>query len=276
MLDRPATALRAAAMCLGGLVLTGFVAHLLARGEALDRRLLDAFTALREYDVDGVLTTVVHLGDALPYLFMTSAIVLVALARERPRLALAVAVVLVAAPSMAQLIKFATAHVRPYTTPYPDYINQASWPSGHAAGAMAAAMCAVLVAPRSLRPLVALFGGLYALVIGYAVIALVWHFPSDVVGAYFLSATWVLLAVAALRRWPDPASERQVHGTVASGVALALVAGGCLAVLGLSHLRPGGLLDAAARNTTLVVGGAAIAMLATALAAVLLRTTRND
>jgi membrane-associated phospholipid phosphatase len=276
MLDRSAAALIAALTCLCGLVAVGVAAHLIPSGESLDARLLDAFTALREYDVEGVLTTSVHLADPLPYLFLSSAIVLTAIARERPRLAAAVAVALVAAPLSAEILKLATAHVRPASTAYSNHINAASWPSGHAAGAMTAALCAVIVAPRSLRPVVAVVGGLFALLMGYAVIALVWHFPSDVVGSYLLSAAWALLVVAAVRRWPDPASERQTHTNVAAGVAVAVLMCVALAVFGLSFMRPGELIDDAAKNTTLFAGGLGIAALAAVLAAMLVRSTRGD
>lgn len=276
MLDRPRSALIAALVCLAGLVATGVVAHLVPAGGALDARLLDSFTQLRDYDVTGVLTTAVHLGDPLPYLFLASAIVLTALARGRPHLAIALGVALVASPLMAEILKVATANVRERSVDFTDQIDAASWPSGHAAGAMTAALCALIAVPRSLRPIVALLGGLHALVIGYAVIALVWHFPSDVVGSYFLSAAWVLLAVAAVRRWPDPAARRESDVTVAAGWAGAAIASVAVGMLALSFIRPGELIDDAARNTTLFVGGLAIAALAAGLAAVLVRVSRED
>lgn len=276
MLDRPIAALIAAAACLAGLVATGVLAHLVPAGEAFDARLLDSFTQLREYDVTGVLTTAVHLADPLPYLFFTCAIVLTAVARERPRLAIALAVVLVASPLTAEILKLLTAHARARSVEFADYINKESWPSGHAAGAMTAALCALIAVPRSLRPIMVIIGGVYALVVGYAVIALVWHFPSDVVGSYFLSAAWVLLAVAAVRRWPDPASVRESHATVAAGFAAAVIAAVALAMLALSLLRPGELLGDAARHTTLFAGGLGIAALAAVLGAVLVRTARES
>jgi membrane-associated phospholipid phosphatase len=63
---------------------------------------------------------------------------------------------------------------------------------------MCLALCAVLVAPARLRPLVATLGVIYALSVGYAVVALVWHFPSDVVGGFLVAAGWTLVAVAGL------------------------------------------------------------------------------
>ena len=72
-------------------------------------------------------------------------------------------------------------------------------------GRTALALCAVLVAPRRLRPVVAVLGG--ALHAGRRAVSLLdaraWHMPSDVIGGILLAALWVAVAVAALR-----ASER--------------------------------------------------------------------
>jgi membrane-associated phospholipid phosphatase len=276
MWDRPRGAIQGAWWCLAALAVSGFIAHLIPSGEALDARVLNAFTRLREYDVDGVLDRVVHLGDPLPYLFVGSAIVLTALARQRPRLAITLAVILVAAPLTAEIIKELTAHARSHSVRFADHISNASWPSGHTTGAMTAALCAVMAAPRNLRPLVAVLGGAYALLIGYTVIALVWHFPSDVIAAYLLSMSFALGGLAVVRRWPDrvPAAARAAHP--APGLGAAAVAAGVIAMVGLSFVRPGQLLDDAAANTTLFAAGAGIAALTGALALVLVRTMRDD
>ena len=67
-------------------------------------------------------------------------------------------------------------------------------------------LCAVLVAPARLRPLVASIGALYAVAVGFALLILAWHMPSDVLGGYLMATLWAALAVAALRaaerRWP--------------------------------------------------------------------------
>lgn len=269
-------ALTGAFTCLVALVATGVVSHLLPAARTLDADTLDAFTRLREYDVDGLLEAVVHLGDPLPYLLLAAAIVVAAVARERPRLALAVGVVLVAAPATAEILKILTAQAREHSVVFADHVNSASWPSGHATGAMTAALCAVLVSPRQLRPLVAVAGGLYALAVGYAVIALVWHFPSDTIGAFLLSATWCLLAVAALRRWPDPVAQDARRPSVAPGLAGAAVALVAAGVLVLSYVRPGEIRDGAAAHTTLFGAAIAIAALAAVLAAALVRSARGD
>jgi hypothetical protein len=91
-------------------------------------------------------------------------------------------------------------------------IAAGAFPSGHATAAMAIALAAVIVAPRALRPLVAVGGALFALAIGFLLVALGWHFASDVVGGYLVATTWCLVALAGLRaadaRWPDAGEIR--------------------------------------------------------------------
>ena len=79
------------------------------------------------------------------------------------------------------------------------HVAPASWPSGHATAATVLALCALLVAPRRVRPAVAAIGGLYTLAVGCSLLILAWHMPSDVIGGYLLGALWVAVAVAVLR-----------------------------------------------------------------------------
>jgi len=71
---------------------------------------------------------------------------------------------------------------------------------------MTVVLCAVLVAPQRLRPLVGMLGGIYVLAIGCALLILAWHMPSDVLGGYLVATLWIAIAVAAMRvadrRWP--------------------------------------------------------------------------
>jgi membrane-associated phospholipid phosphatase len=113
--------------------------------------------------------------------------------------------VLTLAPLSAQLLKPLLAH--PHDVASGVSISSASWPSGHSTAAAALVLCAVLVSPARLRPLVAVLGGLFALAVGCALLILAWHMPSDVLGGYFLAALWVALAVAVLRASP-PHSRR--------------------------------------------------------------------
>lgn len=210
MVRRPAAALAGAVVWAAALAATGLAFHLDPSLERLDARGLDWFTRVREHDVDGVLTTVVHLADPLPYLFLAAAVVVAALRAGRPRAAVLLGLVLVAAPATAELLKEATAQTRARSVRFADHIDRASWPSGHATAAATLALTAIVAAPRALKALVALGGALFAAAIGVAVVALVWHFPSDVLGAYLLAAAWVSLAAAAIGRY-EP--EREAPGS---------------------------------------------------------------
>ena len=88
-------------------------------------------------------------------------------------------------------------------------IDATSWPSGHSTAAMTLALCAVLVAPPALRAATALLGGAFAVGVGYAVLVLGWHFPSDVLGGFLVAGLWTSLAVAVLHRVEAPEPARR-------------------------------------------------------------------
>jgi len=167
-----------------------------------DASTLYKFTTLDSTHVESPLRFLLHLLDPSLFILWGIALVAIALAGDRPRTALAVAAVLALAPLSAELLKPLVAHHHDsvgYVT-----INAASWPSGHATAAMALALCAVLVAPRRLRPFVAVPAAAYVLAVSVALLVLAWHMPSDVLGGLLLASLWMALAVAALR-----ASERR-------------------------------------------------------------------
>ncbi len=162
-----------------------------------DASTLYKFTTLDSTRTEGPLKFLLHLLDPSLFILWGIALVAVALAGEKPRTALAVAAVLTLAPLSAEQLKPLLAHSHDtvgYVT-----INGASWPSGHATAAMALALCAVLVAPRRVRPLVAVPAAAFVLAVSVALLVLAWHEPSDVLGGILLASLWMALAVAALR-----------------------------------------------------------------------------
>jgi hypothetical protein len=136
---------------------------------------------------------------------------------------------------------------------------------------MTLALCAVLVAPPALRLVVAVCGGAFAAAVGYAVLVLAWHFPSDVLGGFLMAGGWTALAVAFLRI-VEPARATAPAGGPAAGRARELLVGVGIAVAaGLAAA----IVAAAPRDRiaiyaserpTLVVGTLVIAALAGALA----------
>ncbi|MCW2967582.1 MAG: phosphatase family protein [Solirubrobacteraceae bacterium] len=276
MLRQPRSALLGAFACAVGLVVTGAISHLVPAARLRDSASLSTFASLGGHGLDGVLNGIAHLADPGPYIAMLVSLVLVALHRGRRRLALVVPVVLLMAPVTAEALKHLTAESRGGSALILAHVAEASWPSGHATGALALALCAVLVAPPRLRPVVATIGGIFALAVSYSVLVLVWHFPSDVIGGYFVAAGWSLLAVAALRRWPDwealHADEDRDEPAPLGAAILVACAAALVAVVVAFHRR-GALADRLAEHPSFVIAAVAIAMLAAGLAAVLVRTS---
>jgi membrane-associated phospholipid phosphatase len=197
-------ALRIAGLCVLAMALVWIVAELVPAAHVRDAVLLRNFTHLEGPQVDSVANFLLKLLEPLLLTIWGAALVLFAIARDRPRVALAVAVVLGFAPLTADRLKPLLAHSHARAGGI--HLGPASWPSGHSTAALALALCAVLVAPPRLRPLVAVLGAAFVVAVGCALLILAWHMPSDVLGGYLLAALWMALAVAGLRaaerRWP--------------------------------------------------------------------------
>jgi membrane-associated phospholipid phosphatase len=193
-----------AGLCVLALALTWVVAALVPATHIKDAVALYDFTLLGGPRLDHVARALLHLLDPLAYVLWGLMLVAVALRRGRPRVALAVALVLSLAPLTAETLKPLLAH--PHAWVGGRWVTAASWPSGHATAATALVMCAVLVAPQRLRPAIAALGTMFVAAVGFSLLVLAWHLPSDVLGGYLLGALWVALAVAGLR-----AAEARSH-----------------------------------------------------------------
>jgi membrane-associated phospholipid phosphatase len=193
-----------AGLCLLALALIWIVAQLVPAAHLRDAVALRDFTLLSRPHVDAAANFLIHLLEPALFILWGAALVSVALARGRPRVAVAVAAVMGLAPFTAETLKPLLAH--PHAQVGAAHIGPASWPSGHSTAALALVLCAVLVTPARLRPVVAAVGGVFAVAVGCSLLILAWHMPSDVLGGYVVATLWMALAVAALRlaerRWP--------------------------------------------------------------------------
>lgn len=205
------------------LALTWVVAALVPATHVKDAVALHDFTLLSGPRIDDVANGLLQLLDPQLYTLWGVLLLAVALRRRRPRVALAVGLVLVLAPLTAEMLKPLLAH--PHVRIGVSEITAASWPSGHATAAMALALCAVLVAPRRLRPTLATLGAMGVAGVGFSLLILAWHLPSDVLGGFLVGTLWMALAVAGLR--PADARSRStrlrgfaapVAGAVRAGV----------------------------------------------------------
>jgi membrane-associated phospholipid phosphatase len=177
-----------------------------------DATALHDLTTLDRPRLESVGNFMLHMLEPLLVVIWGAALVLVALARSKPRVAIAVATVMSLAPLTAETLKPVLAHR--HDSVDGTVIGPASWPSGHSTAALSVVLCAVLVAPKRWRPAVAAAGALYAAVIGFVLLVLAWHMPSDVLGGYLLATLWMALALAGVRLservWPPSTADAQV------------------------------------------------------------------
>ncbi|MEP6953842.1 MAG: phosphatase PAP2 family protein [Solirubrobacteraceae bacterium] len=237
-----------ALVCLVGLVVTGVVALLVPVAEQGDTSALDGFVALDRASPG--LTRITRLAGPGPYAVYGVLLVAVGLARGRRALAAAIPVVLIGSELMTQALKQLLAHPRGADSFSRLEIAAASWPSGHATAAMAVALCAIAVAPPRARSAVALGGAAFALAVGYALVARASHFPSDVLGGYFVAGLWTSLALVAVRVEPEARAQRL----------------GALALCGVAALAAA-VVVAATEHIALALMALAMAGLALALVA---------
>ncbi len=196
-----------AALCALALAGVWVLAALVPATHVRDALLLHDFTLLSGPTVDGVARFLLHLLTPRLFVLWGVALVAFALAQARPRVAAAVVAVIGLSPLSAELLKPFAAHAHTQVGAF--LVAPDSWPSGHAAAALALVLCAVLVAPARWRAPVALAGGLYAAGVAASLLILAWHMPSDVAGGFLLATLWMSLALAVLRaaerRWPSRA-----------------------------------------------------------------------
>jgi membrane-associated phospholipid phosphatase len=203
---RPGAAapLAVAGLCMLAMALVWVIAELVPAAHLRDAVALHDFTLLSRPRVDSAAGWLLRLLEPGFFVLWGVGLVLVALARGRPRTAVAVTAVLALAPLTTERLKPLAAHSHDVVGGVS--VGAASWPSGHSTAALSLVLCAVLVAPVGLRPLVALLGGLFSAAVGCALLILAWHMPSDVLAGYLVATLWTALAVAGLRaaerRWP--------------------------------------------------------------------------
>jgi membrane-associated phospholipid phosphatase len=257
--------LLAAAGCATGLVAVALFGLASDAGHARDVAMVHGFSALDKSRFNVEIEVVARLPDPLPYAFAGLLFIGVALWRRRPHRALAVAILLVATGATSQVLKHLVGESR--FADWPGLYGPLEWPSGHSTAAMTLALCAVMVSPPAMRAITALVGGAFAIGVGYATLALTWHYPSEVVGGFLVAGLWVSVAVAFLQRVeaasPEPARAPPWEPLAVLGGLGAIVAA---ALVGAENAQ---------ERTTVVAGALTIAALALALVATVSAATRR-
>jgi membrane-associated phospholipid phosphatase len=240
---RPRFLLALAVLSALGAVTVWFVAFVAPGGRGLDAAALRAFAGVARPPLEPSIHGVAVLANTLPFMIVGALLVVVALLRRRPLMAAVVPVVLAAANACTQVLKPALADLRVIDIGPVSHTYPGSWPSGHATASMSLALCLVLVVGPQLRPLAAVVGAGYAISVGYALVALDWHLPSDVFGGYLIAASFTLLGAAALAlletRMPAPARRSERPAAIpALSLAACFAALAALPALALVASRP--------------------------------------
>src|SRR5919108_2058751 len=278
----PRTLLEMAAACGLAFCVLLVLAYASQRARWLDASALSGFIELQGDRVGPLAARLSNLGDPGPVIVMTAALAAVAAARGKLRQAVAIAFLVGATSVSSQVLKALLAYPRDDAVVFGSHVSPAAFPSGHSTAAMTLAACAVLAAPRAARPMAACLGACLALAVGYSVVTIGWHYPSDVVGGFLLATIWTLVVLAALqaaeRRWPQRVGRTRVRAAVTGFVDRATEAGlhvaalAALAVAAAISLlaaltRMDDLVDFAAAHTASVAVGLAVATSAAVLLA---------
>jgi membrane-associated phospholipid phosphatase len=267
---RSSLALLAATGCALGVLVGGLLAFDWPPARARDAMSLAGFLTLRANPrLDSVATWITNAAATpLPFVLLGALLVMIALARRLSRLAAAVAIAIAGASATSELLKQALARPRHSDLGGLSHqISPASFPSGHATAAMSVALCAVLVAPPLFRPLAAVLGTALALAVGYSVLIVGWHYPSDVLGGFLVAGAWVSLALAVPWSREPTRRSRQPAPAPRSAPRGAPLLAAVLAAAGIAGLiAAGGVAPTRAHIVRSVIEGAvAIALLAVAM-----------
>jgi membrane-associated phospholipid phosphatase len=276
-------ALGCAAVCSALLALLWYAAFHVGFVERADREVLDAFYGLTypyyRHRVHATATFFVSLCDPSHYAYLAVLPMAVALARRRPFHACAAVVLVVGAGTTTLVLK----HSLPQApvlgiaspVPYPRF------PSGHSTAAMALVLALTLVAPARLRPVIAGLGAVFAAAVGYSLLAIGSHFPTDVFGGFLVAATWSLITTAALlaferrhRTSSDASRPISIHEALAPPVVALLAAVVLAAIAVLSD--PQSMVSYIRAHDAFIVGAVAIAALSTAVPTLVVLSLRRD
>lgn len=248
-------------------------------GDALDGRTLSALRPLDTPDTTEGWVALTKLGSPAAYLQFCLALMLVAAVRGRRRWVLLVPLTMVASELTAQAIKQLLAAPRPDVA-MSSSIGDAAWPSGHSTAAMTVALLAVLIAPRRMRPTVAVLGALGALGVGLGMVAIGAHYPTDIFGGYLCAALWVTAAAIGVLEWQrrrpvDRPVDRAPRGVAHLAGPVLLLVLGAVTAFSLAARDREGVIGVVRDHTVavVVVGGlVALAMTLVALTASLPET----
>ena len=177
-------------------VLFGLLAALVTNGvtNTFDETVLLWINQHASPAFDTLFTIITQFGDAVFVTLASLVIILVLLFRKQPLKALFVAIGVGGAVLLSVILKPLFDRSRPDLWEWLVHETSLSFPSGHATASMALALCCVAVLWRTRFHVVSLvLAPLYVALIGLSRLYLGVHFPTDILGGWLLSLSWVSL-----------------------------------------------------------------------------------
>lgn len=206
--------------CVGALIVLLLLAYGVDPIQRLDAAAISRLSAPDGSAVSSLATAATYLADPLALLLMLAALCGYALVRGRPRGAIAAVAIVAGANLTTQILKVALAHPRYQPILGWDQISSEAFPSGHVTAAASISLALLFVVPRRRQLEAAALGALFVLAVSASVLALSWHYPTDVLGGILVALGWAFATQAALlltssapsrsrvARWPSELPSR--------------------------------------------------------------------
>jgi membrane-associated phospholipid phosphatase len=185
--------------CTAGLIAVALLAYGSVPVQRLDANLLARFVNGSGPHSNSLASAITVLGDPPALLLMLALACAIGWVRERPRSVIAAVAVVAGANLTTQVFKIALAHPHARRLLGADGLEWDGFPSGHETAAVSIAIAFAFVVPVRLLPAAAALGACLAAAMGWSVLVLNWHYPSDVVGGILVAGAWGFAALAAAR-----------------------------------------------------------------------------
>lgn len=186
-------------VCTAGLVVVALLAYDVALAQRADARVLARLVVEGGSRAESLASFLTFFGD-LPALLAMAAIACgIGWVRRRPRSVAAALVVVAGANLTTQALKVALSHPRARELLGAENVTWDGFPSGHVTAAASIAIAFAFVVPPKLLAAVAVPGTCFVVAMGWSVLALNWHYPSDVAGGVLVASSWGFAALASMR-----------------------------------------------------------------------------
>jgi membrane-associated phospholipid phosphatase len=198
-------------VCTAGLIVVALFAYDAGFAQRVDASVLARVVTVHGSHAETLANGLTFFGDLPALLLMTALACGIGWARRRPRRVAAAILVVAGANLTTQALKVALSHPRARELLGAEGVEWDGFPSGHVTAAASIAIAFAFVLPERLLPAVAALGACFVAAMGWAVLALNWHYPSDVVGGILVAASWGFAALALMRFVSGTRSRRPAH-----------------------------------------------------------------